>query len=172
MEIITGRLLRIIKIIHIICSQIWFGTIWCIFIYALYCFNNNFEKEIAIKYIEIIPFLYQKIVLPFGLFCIIQGIFYGIFTQYGFIKYKWIIGKWILAISVILCTGIGGIGQIFNIIGKINSGEINILTMDNGKIFFIFIIGQILFLSIMTILSIIRPENKIHKENGIRLPIA
>jgi hypothetical protein len=160
MEKLTGKPLRVMKVIHVICSQIWFGAVWCIFIYALYCFNNGFEKEMAVKFIGIIPFLYQKAIMPFALVCVIQGIIYGIFTQYGFIKYKWIIIKWILAIFVILCTGMGGIGQIFIIIGKINNGEINTLKMNDGKTFFLFIIGQIVFLSIMTIISIIKPKNK------------
>jgi hypothetical protein len=157
---LTEKPLKIMKMVHVICSQIWFGTVWCIFIYALYCFNNNFEKNTAIKFIEIIPFLYQRAIMPFALVCVIQGIIYGIFTQYGFIKYKWIIAKWVLTIFVIICTGIGGIGQIFSIIGKINYGEINVLTMNDGKLFFVFIIGQIIFLSTMTIISIIKPKNK------------
>jgi hypothetical protein len=92
-EKITGKPLKIMKMAHVICSQIWFGAVWCIFIYALYCFNNNFEKDAAIKFIEIIPFLCQRAIMPFVLICVIQGIIYEIFTQYGFIKYKWIIAK-------------------------------------------------------------------------------
>jgi hypothetical protein len=54
----------------------------------------------------------------------------------------------------------GGIGELLTVIDKINNDEIAALTMSDGKTFFLFITGQILFLSIMTILSIIKPKNK------------
>jgi hypothetical protein len=114
--------------------------------------------------IEIIPYLYQKAILPFAAICIIQGIIYGIFSNYGFIKYKWVLAKWILTFFVIMFTGIGGIGQIFTIVGRIENNKIQTLTINDGKTFFVFIIGQIVFLGIMTIISIIKPNRKKHKE--------
>jgi hypothetical protein len=98
--------------------------------------------------------------MPFSIICVIQGIIYGIFTPFGFFKYKWLIAKWILFIVAILCTGLGGMGELFTIIEKLNQNEITTLTMNDGKTFFLFIIGQILCLSIMTILSITKPKNK------------
>jgi hypothetical protein len=157
---LNGKLLRVMKIIHIICSQIWFGSVCCIFAYALYCFNNSFDKNTAISLIEAIPHLYLKVIMPFSVICVIQGIIYGIFTPFGFFKHKWLIAKWILFAVVIFCTGRGGMGELFTIIDQLNQNEITTLTMNDGKTFFLFIIGQILFLSIMTILSIIKPKNK------------
>jgi hypothetical protein len=161
---LTGTPLRIMKIIHVICSQIWFGSGICIFVYALYCFNNNFDLNTGKKLIEIIPYLYQKAILPFAVICIIQGIIYGIFSNYGFIKYKWVLAKWILTFFVIMFTGIGGIGQRFSIVGKIESKKSQTLIMSDGKTFFAFIIAQIVFLGIMTIISIIKPKGKRNEE--------
>lgn len=39
----------------------------------------------------LIPMLYQKVVLPMALITIIQGIIYGVFTNWGFFKHKWVL---------------------------------------------------------------------------------
>ena len=46
------------------------------------------------------------IIVIFGVLgCLITGIFYGIFTSWGFFKYKWIILKWvIMAVALITAT--------------------------------------------------------------------
>ncbi|MDR0434042.1 MAG: hypothetical protein LBH21_03125 [Gracilibacteraceae bacterium] len=160
MKKLAGKYMKLMRVIHVFCAQIWFGGVCCIFVYGLYCFGNNLEKDAAIKLIEIIPFLYQKLIMPFSVVCGIQGLIYGIFSSYGFIKHKWVLTKWILAVFVIICTGAGGIGQVIAVIEKINSGEIAVLTMSDGQMFFVFMIGQILLLSVMTILSVVRPKRK------------
>jgi hypothetical protein len=86
------------------------------------------------------------------------------FFQLWIYKIKWVLAKWILTFFVIMFTGIGGIGQIFAIVGQIESNKIQTLTMSDGKIFFAFITGQIVFLGIMTIISIIKPKGKKNEE--------
>jgi hypothetical protein len=33
--------MRLMRIIHIIAAQVWFGTAICIFSFVFYCFNNT-----------------------------------------------------------------------------------------------------------------------------------
>ena len=151
--------MKLMRIIHIIAAQIWFGAVMCIFGFAFYCFNNMaIEKFLVLA--PMIPGLYKMVVLPAALVCIIQGIIYGIFSKWGFKKFKWVFAKWIMVIFVVLFTGMGGIGQMFMILDNVQKNNIQNIMLKDGKIFFIFISGQIILLCIMTIISIIKPKNK------------
>ena len=56
-------------------------------------FNYNQEMGLFIDYVFVIP----------GAICaVITGIIYGIKTNWGFFKYKWITVKWIIGILVII----------------------------------------------------------------------
>jgi hypothetical protein len=111
-----------------------------------------------------IPGLYKMVVLPAALVCIAQGLVYGIFSNWGFIKFKWVLAKWILALFVVVFTGMGGIGQMFMILDRVQKDNIQTVTLQDGKLFFVFIAGQIALLCVMTILSILKPKNKTNKE--------
>jgi hypothetical protein len=98
------------------------------------------------------------------LVCIIQGIIYGIFSKWGFIKYRWLIIKWLSIPFIIICTGIGGIWQIFMILENVQSSNVEIITLSDGQMFFVFMILQIIILGIMTTVSIIKLKN--NKKNN------
>jgi hypothetical protein len=146
------------RVIHVLASQIWFGAVVCILGYSVLCFNNRDAGEFLIL-VKLIPELYKTVVLPFAMLCVIQGILYGIFSKWGFFKFRWITLKWIMVILVIVCTGMGGIGQIFSIIAAVEQGGIRELTFYDGRIFFAFSVLQIFFLSSMTVLSVLKPRN-------------
>ena len=154
--------MKLMRIIHIIAAQIWFGAVICIFGFAFYCFNNTAVEKFLIL-APMIPGLYKMVVLPAALVCIMQGIIYGIFSKWGFIKFKWVLVKWIMVLLVVLCTGMGGIGHMFIILDNVQKNNIQNITLNDGEIFFVFIIGQIIILCIMTIISIIKPKNKKEK---------
>ena len=151
--------MKVMRIIHIIAAQIWFGAVMCISGFAFYCFNNTALEQFLVL-APIIPKLYKMVVLPAALVCIAQGLAYGIFSKWGFIKFKWVLAKWILALAVVVCTGMGGIGQMFVILDNVQKNNIQHITPGDGKLFFVFIAGQIALLCVMTILSIIKPKNK------------
>jgi hypothetical protein len=75
------------------------------------------------------------VVLPAALVCIAQGLIYGIFSKWGFVKCKWILAKWIMVIVVVLCTGMGGIGQMFVIFDHVQNNNMPVVTLHDGKFF-------------------------------------
>ena len=159
MVYISPRGMKLMRVIHIVAAQIWFGAVICIFGFALYCFNNTAVEQFLVL-APMIPELYKMVVLPAAIACILQGIIYGIFSPWGFVKFKWVLAKWILAILVVLCTGMGGIGQMFMIVDTVQKSNLQHITLYDGTVFFIFIGGQMLLLCIMTILSVLKPKNK------------
>lgn len=144
-----------LRVLHLITVSIWFGSVVCIFTLALICFFQlNEASFLAVA--PLVPVLYKSLVLPVGLLTLIQGLVYGACTNWGFFKYRWIIFKWCLVILTTLCTGLGGIGQIFTVLERLRSvGYVGGWT-DGGQFLF-YVSLQILFMTIMILLSVFKP---------------
>ncbi len=105
----------------------------------------------------LVPQLYKTIVMPVALFTIIQGIIYGLFSNWGFFKYKWLLFKWIFVLLIALCTGLGGIGQMFAVLAKVETSHF-VGGLADGGLVLLFISLQVLFMLIMIVLSVIKPK--------------
>jgi hypothetical protein len=161
MVYLPAKGMKLMRIIHIIAAQIWFGAVVCIFGFAFYCFNNMKADSFLIL-APVISRLYRMVVLPAAMVCILQGIMYGVFSKWGFVKFKWVLAKWVMVLFVVICTGAGGIGQMFSIMSNVRQNNIQPVTLNDGKMFFVFMFGQIALLITMTVISIIKP----HKNKG------
>jgi len=156
------RGMKLLRLLHILTASIWFGGVVCMGGLAFICFFQFNETEF-LTFAPWIPGLYQSVILPFALLTIVQGLTYGIFTNWGFIKHKWILWKWILLICVALCTGLGAIGQMFSVIEKVESSGFTGGFTDGGLVL-LFISLQILFMVIMIILSVFKPMKRKNRD--------
>jgi hypothetical protein len=150
-----------LRLLHIITASIWFGGVVCIGVLAYICFFQLTESEF-LTVVPWVPGLYQKLVLPFAVLTLLEGLIYGLFTNWGFAKHKWILCKWVLAILVALCTGLGGIGQIFSVINKVETTGFSGGFADGG-LALLFIHLQIIFMVVMIALSVFKPMKRKQK---------
>ncbi|HZJ84846.1 MAG TPA: hypothetical protein VFD02_04740 [Syntrophomonadaceae bacterium] len=148
--------LKCLHLIHIISISIWFGSVISISALSFIVFSQASET-IFFTLAPLIPWLYKTIVLPIALFTIIQGIIYGLFTNWGFFKHKWITYKWCLLILVSLSTGMGTIAPIFTLLEKANTHGFVGGFAESGSIPF-FLLLQITLLLLMIILSVFKPK--------------
>jgi hypothetical protein len=144
------------RVLHVFSVSIWFGSVVSIFGLAAICFFQLSENDFLII-APLVPMLYKEIVLPAAILTIIQGIIYGFFSGWGFFKHKWVLFKWILVLLTALCTGFGGIGQMFSVLAKAEAGYFAGGFADAGLVL-LFISLQILFLLIMIVLSVFKPR--------------
>ncbi|MDI9480246.1 MAG: hypothetical protein QM229_05505, partial [Bacillota bacterium] len=94
------------RVLHVFSVSIWLGSVVCILGLTVICFFQLNERDFLII-APLVPQLYKTIVMPVALFTIIQGIIYGLFSNWGFFKYKWLLLKWIFIPLIVLCTGLG-----------------------------------------------------------------
>ncbi|MDD4766476.1 MAG: hypothetical protein PHF87_02690 [Desulfotomaculaceae bacterium] len=151
------------RVLHISAISVWFGSVVCILGLAAICFFQLTENEFLII-APLVPELYQKIVMPAAIFAVIQGIIYGIFSNWGFFKYKWVLFKWIFVLLITLSTGFGGIGQMFSILAKVEETHF-VGGFADGGLVLLFISLQILFMLIMIVLSVFR-QKSFPKDSG------
>lgn len=147
-----------LRALHILSVSIWFGGVVCIGWLAFCCFFLLPEAEF-LTVASLIPKLYKTIVLPFALLAIIQGLIYGFLTDWGFVKHKWVLVKWVLVFLIVLCTGPGVIGKMFNVLDKVEKSGFTGGFADGGLVLF-FIALQILFLAVMVIISVFKPMKR------------
>jgi len=142
------------RFLHILSVSIWFGSVVCIFYLAIICFfqlNDNDFLTVA----PLIPKLYQRVIMPAAIFTIIQGVIYGLFSNWGFFKYGWLIIKWIFVLLIALCTGLGVISQMFSVLAKAKTADFAGGFADGGLVL-LFISLQILLMLTIFVLSIFK----------------
>ena len=156
MKIKNGRALKWLKAFHILTSSIWFGGVFCIAILAWIAFFQM-DKDSFLIIAPLVPALYQKVILPVALITILQGIIYGFFTNWGFLKNGWIAIKWASVLLIGLCTGIGSIGQMFSVIERVQNHSFAGGFADGGMVL-LFISLQLILLAVMICLSVLKPK--------------
>ncbi len=147
-----------LRVLHILSISIWLGSVVCIGGLAAMCFFQLNESEF-LTVAPLIPELYRSVVLPMAIFAMIQGIFYGFFSNWGFFKHRWVVFKWALVILTGLCTGAGGIGQMFSVLEKVEKTGFAGGWADGGPVL-LFISLQVLFMIIMIVLSVFKPRKR------------
>ncbi|WP_018305329.1 hypothetical protein [Desulfitobacterium hafniense] len=158
MKIKDSRVMKYLRVSHIITAAIWFGGVVCLSGLAWFGFFH-LEESAFLTVAPLIPELYLKVIMPASLLTIVQGVVYGIFTNWGFFKHKWVILKWVSIPLLVACTGIGSISQIFSVIEKVKSNGFTGGFADGG-IVLLFMTAQILIMSFMISISVLKPFKK------------
>ena len=108
------------------------------------------------------------VVIPGAFGCLITGLIYGIFTNWGFFKHKWMIFKWIVTVIAIL-FGTFYLGPWETAMMEI-SGEMGISALEDSSYLFnermnlAFGALQCMTLMVTVFISIFKPWRKPGKE--------
>ena len=149
--------LKWLRILHIMSAAIWFGGTICILAVALMCFSSSSEAAFLIT-APLIPELYRRVILPAALFIILQGLIYGFFTNWGFIKHKWVTAKWIFTILLIHALAWSYRSNV-SLIEKVKQSGYSSQVYE-GNLFLVFIILQVLIMLLMISISALKPWKK------------
>ncbi len=155
MKIKNRKALKWLKLFHILTSSIWFGGVVCIGVLAQICFFAV-DESAFLTIAPLLPSLYAKVIMPAALVTIAQGLVYGAFTGWGFFKHKWIVLKWISVITVMLCTGIGAISELYSVIEKVRQAGFSGGFADGGVALSLIAV-QIVIMAFMVGISVLKP---------------
>jgi hypothetical protein len=150
-----------LRLFHILTTSIWFGGVACIGVLTWICFFGLNQQE----FLTVAPvsgLLFDKIILPVALITLAQGIIYSIFTNWGFIKHKWILIKWLGLILLVICTGTGSIDNMELVIEKVQTQGF-VGGYSDGGIVLMFFLAQVVIMAIMIALSVFKPFGKKEK---------
>ncbi|MDR2949912.1 MAG: DUF2269 family protein [Prevotella sp.] len=91
--------MKILKTLHLIFVMLW--TVGVIAMAILLLMKAQSGDELFMKY-KAVRFIDDLIVIPTATITVLIGILYGIKSNWGFFKHKWITVKWIVSIIVIV----------------------------------------------------------------------
>ncbi|MDR1616785.1 MAG: hypothetical protein LBR98_07225 [Syntrophomonadaceae bacterium] len=163
MKLKNAGVLKFLRAFHMVAAGIWFGGVVSIAALAYICFFCADEAGFM-ALAPNIPVLYSLCIMPAAVLTASQGVVYGFFTGWGFIRHKWVLAKWILTLALIPLTGIGGIGQMFLAIEKVERHGFQGGFADGGAA--LLSIGlQVLILLSMVVISVYKPKNSKNRKN-------
>lgn len=115
--------------------------------------------------LKIILFIDNAFVIPGALLTVVIGIIYGLFTNWGFFKHRWIVVKWIISITVILVGTFyfhPNLEKAIEAASQIRSVNLNdiLITMPNTQINLFSSFLQGVALIFLVIISVFKPWRK------------
>ncbi|MBD8349010.1 MULTISPECIES: hypothetical protein [unclassified Dysgonomonas] len=100
MKKLGSKGIKVLKILHLIFAMIWTsGAIAMVLITFLS--KAQSVDELHMKY-SILLVVDNWLIITGAMTSLVIGIVYGIFTNWGFFKHRWIIVKWIITVAQIL----------------------------------------------------------------------
>lgn len=91
--------MKVLKSIHLLLVMMW--TVGMIAMAILFLLQPESGDELYMT-LNIILFIDLALVIPGALLTILVGIIYGVFTNWGFFRHRWITAKWIVSVAIIL----------------------------------------------------------------------
>jgi len=161
---LSAKRLRWLKGFHLIAVSCWIGGAAALML--LYFLKNGvtdggvlYGINQSIHHVDMVV-----IVIPGAFGCLITGLLYSIFSNWGFLKHKWLICKWIITVAAIL-FGTFFLGPWETAMMEI-SGKLGMVSLSdqsylyNQKMNFVFGVIQCLALIITVFISIFKPWKK------------
>jgi uncharacterized protein with FMN-binding domain len=154
----TGR--RILLGVHIILISVWKGSLLALLFIQL-CKHSEFaaaDIDIADRLIFAIN---DSIVMNMAIAVAITGLFFSMFTKWGFFKFYWIIGKWIilalLGITIVFFSGpaINGMTALSDVFQDAAINNVQYKVFEENLV--VYTLLQLLLLAGLILLSIIKP---------------
>ena len=161
---LSAKGLKWLKGFHLVAVSCWIGG--GVSLILLYFLKNGVEDgnilfgiNQSIHHVDI-----AVVVIPGALGCLITGLIYSSFSNWGFFKHGWMIFKWIVTVAAIL-FGTFFLGPwettMMEISGKLGISSLsNPEYLYNQKMNLIFGTTQILVLMVTVFISILKPWKK------------
>ena len=94
--------LKWLKMLHLICACCWLGGALALF--AINLHQSQASSQAMLNGMNLSAHLVDVwiIIIPGANGCLVTGLIYGLFTNWGFVKHRWIAVKWLLTITAML----------------------------------------------------------------------
>jgi uncharacterized membrane protein len=91
---------QVLKSFHIIAVSIWIGSGICLVIVPLRMKIESSEELAGMN--STLNFIDINILVPAAISCLVTGLLFSVFTNWGFVRHGWIILKWLVTVAAIL----------------------------------------------------------------------
>lgn len=164
MKTLNATGLKVLRTIHLLSAIGWAGAGICMLILLFNPPIGNADR--MYMYSRVLKILDDYVIIPSANGIIITGVLYGIFTKWGFFRYRWLTVKWFITIFM-LVSGTFIMGPCINENAKYMSELFYYVSSDSNMTANIITslrwgIAQNILLLLVLILSVFKPW--IHKK--------
>ena len=99
------RGMRWMRILHIISTGIWFGATVAVLALGVQGFFASHDDFVAIA--ATMTMLSWVALASMAVFTLGQAVVYGLWTQWGFFKHRWVLWKWVCVAVLVVLIGAG-----------------------------------------------------------------
>lgn len=97
---LTVRGQKTLKVVHLVCAIAWIGS--AIVMNTLRHLVDVDSAEGMYYVAVVLEAVDMDILVPGAILCLLTGIVYGAFTNWGFFKARWLTVKWVLTVFMML----------------------------------------------------------------------
>lgn len=160
MKKLSPRGIKILKIVHLFFAVLWIGGGIALLL-VLFSVSPENGDELYMKS-RIIQIIDDFLIIPGALGSFFIGIVYGIWTNWGFFKHKWITVKWVVTVAQILFgTFVLGpwVNENVEIASQLRDAAMdNAVLLHNVQMSQIFGSGQVfLLVAVFLVVSVLKP---------------
>jgi hypothetical protein len=155
--------LKILKMIHLISASLWLGGAVGLTLINILLTGGDSGGEI-LGHNQTAKLIDDLVIIPGAIGCLLTGLLYSLFSNWGFFKYLWLGLKWVLTVSCIIfgtffldprINGLPPISREFGIDALVNP-----VYVSNVKALAIGGFIQLFLILIMLYLSVFKPRRK------------
>ncbi|BCZ48379.1 hypothetical protein psyc5s11_44460 [Clostridium gelidum] len=152
---------KILKIVHIIFAASMSGSLISILVILMVKENCNIPAEnifgVDLSILKIFTWGVNYVFFALAL----TSFIFGLFTEWGFVKYRWIIAKWIITLSMFALTWFG-LGPAINGMTSISDAGLNNSAMSGEYLNFqrsaiIFSVMETIAILLVFFVSVLKP---------------
>lgn len=159
MKKLNANGVKILKIIHLFFVALWVGGGISAILVSFMPFMAQADTILGI-YLAM-EFIDYFAIIPGSLGCLITGIIYGVWTNWGFFKFRWVTVKWIvMVIQMVIGAAFLGqsVGSNIKLLKTLGSTALNSQHfMMNQNLIQILGIVQTAFLVFLIVISVFKP---------------
>ena len=151
---------RVLVSIHIFLISLWIGTL--VNILLLHLLKQQLYSVFQIEILDKIVFtLFDSIIINVSIAVAISGLLFSIYTNWGFVKFYWIMTKWalllLLAIMIIFLASpaINGMASFSDVFKENVLYQEQYLQFENQS--FLYIVIQLVTLILIVFISVFKP---------------
>ncbi|MDR1069945.1 MAG: hypothetical protein LBL37_04085 [Gracilibacteraceae bacterium] len=145
---------RFLHVIHLLTVTLWLGGVACVFALTIRAFG--LDAAGFTQAASLVLWIFPHFLLPVAVASLLEGLYYGFLTKWGFFRHKWLLVKWLLFLANGPLIGAGCIGQMQAALARAQSGAYIGGLADGGGVL-LALAGHIALLTVMYILSVYKP---------------
>lgn len=170
MRKLTAKSMKALRALHIVGASLWTGSLACIAMALVGPMGGSAEGAHAL--IDLLLEVDIWLIIPGVAIVTCGAIIYGVASNWGFVKHRWVLSKWILFFAAVIPASILFIPTCESmqlVLVELGDGALGSSEFQEGRLLLLCLSIYLLALSVlMVLISTVKPWGKCRAKKGVR----